>query len=128
MGVIFESDSGVLWEPSQRIAQLFVMQLRGLEHVFGLSAGVSDIVADESRVDISVLRHFVARVAFEFTDTTNASLRSLTGGVFAVAAGILSMDDPETIESLQGDARILAQRGAILVSGQRRTNDLFFFK
>lgn len=80
MGYIVEVDGRSVWEPSRRVAELFLSQIRGLESVFEVPSGVSSPVADEIAVDAAELRTFLVTVLELLARSGSRPLETLVAG------------------------------------------------
>ncbi len=80
MGYVVEVDGRSVWEPSRRVAELFLSQVRGIEQVFEISSGLTVPAADEIQVDVPTLREFLNRTVEELTRSAGRQLEALAAG------------------------------------------------
>ena len=125
MGVLFEDGDELIWNPSPRLARLFVGQVRALEELTSAHSGIGPIIGDEVQVNRTQLHAFVAALAAEWEADSSATLKTLVAGPFAIATGILAACDESLTAGLEGAAHQLGSRGAALVSGRGRVGPIF---
>jgi hypothetical protein len=103
----------ILWNPSNGVAQIFVGQLRAIERVQGLDAGVSDTTYDEYHIDVAALATFTQALSDTRTSSNNTVLRLELSGVSTICAPVLLRADALTSwmpDQLVEEARDLIAR------------------
>ncbi|WP_223634888.1 DUF6086 family protein [Corallococcus sp. EGB] len=116
--MLFQWQDSVVWNPSLRMARLFVSQVRALEEAVGIESGVGEIVSDEVEIDPVLLGAFVLALVKQLDSGMSETAKSLMGGGFAIAYGILVACVPKVVFLMKEDTRRLARRGEVLVSGE----------
>lgn len=124
MAVLFESGNTLLWNPSPRIAQVFLAHVRAIESAEDIASGIGELIADEVSVDPSILSIFVTTIGGQLERTSNPTTSSLFAGAFAISCGLLSACGA-TLPLFEGEVGQLAHRGVRLVSGQGRPGPIF---
>ncbi|WP_147476440.1 DUF6086 family protein, partial [Corallococcus sp. AB032C] len=118
MGVFFKWQGEVVWDPSPRLARLFLAQVRALENAVELQSGIGEVVADEVEINPLLLSPFVSALMNELDSETSNATKTLFAGPFSISHGILLACEPGSTSPMRGDTERLARRGQLLVSGQ----------
>lgn len=84
MGMLVISAGGVVWEPSQTVARLFVAGVQALEQFLGESSGVHPPESDEILLEPDKLEVFIAHLLGRLQHTNNAAIWSLCEGPTAL--------------------------------------------
>ncbi|MFP2903541.1 DUF6086 family protein [Pyxidicoccus sp. 3LFB2] len=125
MGVVFMCQDEVVWNPSPRLAQVFLAQVRALEVAVEAQSGIGEMIADEVELDPALLRMFISVLVEELESETSSTFKTLIAGPFAIAYGIFLACEPRSIPSVKGDTGHLARRGGVLVSGRSRVGPIY---
>ncbi|TSC31937.1 hypothetical protein FOF48_15095 [Corallococcus sp. Z5C101001] len=96
-----------------------------MEKAVETQSGIGDVVADEVMVDPVLLGVFILVLVRELDSEGKETSKSLMGGVFAVAYGILVACAPEVATLMGKDTKRLARRGEVLVSGKYRVGPIY---
>ena len=118
VGVLFQWQDSVVWNPSLRMARLFVSQVRALEEAVGIESGFGDIVSDEVKIDPVLLGVFVLALVKQLDSGMSETAKSLMASGFAIAYGVLVACTPKIAFLMKEETRRLARRGEVLVSGK----------
>lgn len=125
MGVFFKWQGEVVWDPSPRLARLFLAQVRALENAVELQSGIGEVVADEVELNPLLPRPFVLALMNELDSETDNTTKTLFAGSFSISHGILLACEPGPTSPMSGDTERLARRGHLLVSGQSRVGPIY---
>lgn len=125
MSVLFEHQGALVWDPSLRVATLFLRQIRAIEAALGIVSGLGEIESDEVAVDGEGLRAFVQAAADEIDGSDHGPLRSLLGGPFALAAGLFAACGADAGLQLGRTSTMLYRRGADILAGRGGTPPAF---
>jgi hypothetical protein len=125
MSILFEASGRLVWSPSPRVAKCFIAQLQAVEQAEEIPSGLSDLGIDEVTIDVDQLKLFVMKLAGQINSLSSATYKSLIGGVFSIAAGLLGCCDRNALSGLSGDAGRLAQHGEALVSGRGHVGPIY---
>jgi Family of unknown function (DUF6086) len=124
MAVLFESGDALLWDPSPRVAKMFLAEVRAVEEAVGVQSGIGDLIADEVAVDSSVLCAFVSTIGQTLDTDTSSVVTSLYAAVFAISYGLLAVSGVAKPPFL-GQVGQLAHRGELLISGRGRPGPIY---
>jgi Family of unknown function (DUF6086) len=75
----------VLWNPSNRVAELFVRTSEAVAPLVARPSGIGAIYADEYEVDLDLFVGFVDALVKQYLSSSHAILRSLLEGFLATA-------------------------------------------
>lgn len=81
----FQVGDLVLWNPANRVAEVFVSTGEAIAPTVGLPTGIAAVVADEYEIDLDVFTAFVGALVHRYLSSSHAILRSLLEGFTATA-------------------------------------------
>lgn len=90
MSCFFAVDGHDVWNPSNRVARIFVGQVSQLEAAYGRQSGVGEIIDDECDIDGDSFSMFVEFISVKFSESNNPSLRVLLEGVISISMVLLT--------------------------------------
>lgn len=96
MSQFFMAGDRILWNPSNRVAQIFVGQLRAIERVDGVDAGFSETTYDEYHIDVAALAALTRALSDTRSSSNNTVLRLELAGVLTICAALLLRADALT--------------------------------
>ncbi|WP_131803439.1 MULTISPECIES: DUF6086 family protein [Pseudofrankia] len=80
MGVLFEIAGETVWEPGQKVARLFLAQVRALEEATGSPSGLSASFDDEIAIDVEKFEEFIAATTSLIARSNSRALMALVRG------------------------------------------------
>ncbi|MDI6105077.1 DUF6086 family protein [Actinoplanes sp. NEAU-A12] len=80
-----DGDRNSLWNPSSRVAVLFVRTSEVVSSLVGLPSGIGGMWADEYAIDVDVFVRFVDALVLEYRSSSHQVLRSLLEGWLVTA-------------------------------------------
>jgi hypothetical protein len=81
----FQTGDLVLWNPSHRVAELFVRSGQAIASLIDRPTGIGEKRADEYEIDLDLFVGFVDALVEQYLSSSHPILRSLTEGFLAVA-------------------------------------------
>jgi hypothetical protein len=81
----FQAGDVVLWNPANRVAELFVRTSEAIAPTVGLPTGIAPVVADEYEIDLDTFTLFVDALVHRYLSSSHTILRSLLEGFTATA-------------------------------------------
>ncbi|GGN87837.1 hypothetical protein GCM10010112_70830 [Actinoplanes lobatus] len=122
MSQFFKVDDLTLWNPSNRVAQLFYRSCAAVAPVVGLPPGVVDNCRDEYEVDLDVFVPFVDALVREYRASSHAVLRSLLEGLLPAAMVLVQRAGGE-LPSLSGQVGTSRRDVSVGVGGIAPSGD-----
>jgi len=81
----FQVGDLVLWNPANRVAELFVRTSEAVAPTAGLPTGIGPVVADEYQIDLDTFTAFTDALVHRYRSSSHTILRSLLEGFIATA-------------------------------------------
>ncbi|MEU5400608.1 DUF6086 family protein [Streptomyces sp. NPDC005963] len=87
-----------VWNPSNRVAGIFIGHARIAARAYAMEAGIGEIIDDECSIDHRLFLDFISTLAAKYEGSNNQPLRGLLEGVITVGLVLLmragdSLDD-----------------------------------
>ncbi|MCW3820710.1 DUF6086 family protein [Micromonospora sp. DR5-3] len=105
MSQYFQVGDLVLWNPSNRVAELFVRTSEAVAPLVATPSGIGAMDADEYEVDLDVFVGFVDALVKQYLSSSHAILRSLLEGFLATALVLVDRAG-STVPSLHAPATL----------------------
>ncbi|MFE3015933.1 DUF6086 family protein [Streptomyces sp. NPDC059256] len=78
-----------VWNPSNRVAEIFINQAHVVAYAYTMESGIGDIIDDECAIDHQLFLNFISTLADRHEESNNHSLRQLLEGVITVGLVLL---------------------------------------
>jgi hypothetical protein len=95
----------VLWNPSNRVAELFVRTSEAVAPLVAAPTGIGAMQADDYEVDLDVFVGFVDALTKQYLSSSHPILRSLLGGFLATTLVLVDRAG-RTVPSLYANATL----------------------
>ncbi|MGC1209965.1 MAG: DUF6086 family protein [Micromonospora sp.] len=105
MSQYFQAGDLVLWNPSNRVAELFVRTSEALAELVDVPTGIGPMRADDYEIDLDVFVGFVDALVAQYLSSSHAILRSLLEG-FTATALVMVDRAGRNVPSLQAAATL----------------------
>ncbi|MFG3580707.1 DUF6086 family protein [Micromonospora chersina] len=105
MSQYFQVGDLVLWNPSNRVAELFVRTGNAVAELVDTPTGIGPMQADEYDIDLDVFADFVDALVAQYLSSSHTILRSLLEG-FTATALVLVDRAGRSVPSLQATATL----------------------
>lgn len=105
MSQYFQVNDLVLWNPSNRVAELFVRTSEAVAPLVDVPTGIGPMRADDYEIDLDVFVAFVDALVAQYLSSSHAILRSLLEGFVATALVMVDRAG-RTVPSLQATATL----------------------
>ncbi|MFI7519312.1 DUF6086 family protein [Micromonospora globbae] len=105
MSQYFQVNDLVLWNPSNRVAELFVRTSDAVAPLVDVPTGIGPMRADDYEIDLDVFVAFVDALVAQYLSSSHAILRSLLEGFVATALVMVDRAG-RTVPSLQATATL----------------------
>ncbi|MBQ1023997.1 DUF6086 family protein [Micromonospora sp. C95] len=105
MSQYFQVGDLVLWNPSNRVAELFVRTSEAVAVLVGVPTGIGPVRADDYEIDLDVFVGFVDALVAQYMSSSHAILRSLLEGFIATALVLVDRAGRDA-PSLRADATL----------------------
>ncbi|WP_433315099.1 DUF6086 family protein [Micromonospora chersina] len=122
MSQYFQAGDLVLWNPSNRVAELFVRTGNAVAGLVDRPTGIGPMQADEYDIDLDVFADFVDALVAQYLSSSHTILRSLLEG-FTATALVLVDRAGRSVPSLQATAMLDPRDVSVGPGGIRRLGD-----
>ncbi|MET7807041.1 DUF6086 family protein [Micromonospora chersina] len=122
MSQYFQAGDLVLWNPSNRVAELFVRTGNALAELVDRPTGIGPMQADEYDIDLDAFADFVDALVAQYLSSSHTILRSLLEG-FTATALVLVDRAGRSVPSLQATATLDPRDVPVGPGGIRRLGD-----
>ncbi|SBT44155.1 DUF6086 family protein [Micromonospora auratinigra] len=103
MSQYFQVGKVDLWNPSNRVAELFVRTSEAVAPLVGVPTGIGPMRADDYEIDLDVFVGFVDALVSQYRRSSHPILRSLLEGFLATALVLVDRADRD-LPALRADA------------------------
>ncbi|WP_329021525.1 DUF6086 family protein [Streptomyces sp. NBC_00690] len=79
-----------VWNPSNRVAEIFVGHARVVARAYSMESGIGEIIDDECEIDHRLFLEFISSLATSHERSNNQPLRELLEGVITVGLVLLA--------------------------------------
>jgi len=113
MSYSFEVETRTVWSPALRVGETYMAYVRGLEEVYGKSAGINPVSEDMVEIDPNIFLEFIQHMMAVLASGNHAVLGLLLRAVIIPAVVMLERAGVVTewsdVGSLINEAEILAR-------------------
>jgi hypothetical protein len=122
MSQYFRAGDLVLWNPSNRVAELFVRTSEAVAELVDMPTGIGPMRADDYEIDLDVFVRFVDALVAQYLSSNHAILRSLLEGFIATAL-VMADRAGRHVPSLQAPATLDPRDVSVGPGGIRPVGD-----
>ncbi|MGY0002301.1 DUF6086 family protein [Micromonospora sp. I033] len=122
MSQYFQVGDLVLWNPSNRVAELFVRTSEAVAELVDVPTGIGPMRADDYAIDLDVFVGFVDALVAQYLSSSHVILRSLLEG-FTATALVMVDRAGRNVPSLQAPATLDPRDVSVGPAGIRRLGD-----